>query len=219
MMLGMGDTIRSGPDYACLFRAASEQHGYFLAAQARACRFDWDLLAHHARTGRFIRVRRGLYRLRDDPSPPREEVVAAWLAVGKETAVVSHESALDLLDLSDVTPNAIHLTVPRSRRHLPTIPGVKVHTATRPLGAGDVVERDGVRVTSAARTILDAAGAGTAPEQVEMAVRQAIDRGLRTRGLHEADAGKRSRRVRELVIGAMEWMARSTLGEGEQGVG
>jgi len=86
--------------------------------------------------------------------------VAAWLAVGKETAVVSHESALALLDLSDVIPKAVHLTVPRSRRHLPTIPGVKVHTTTRPLGAGDVVERDGVRVTSAARTILDAAGAG-----------------------------------------------------------
>jgi predicted transcriptional regulator of viral defense system len=96
--------------------------------------------------------------------------------------VVSHESALALLDLSDVIPKAVHLTVPRSRRHLPTIPGVKVHTTTRPLGAGDVVERDGVRVASAARTILDAAGAGTAPEQVEVAVLQALDRGLMTRG-------------------------------------
>jgi predicted transcriptional regulator of viral defense system len=122
-------------------------------------------------------VRRGLYRLRDYPSSPREEVVAAWLALGKENAVVSHASALDLLDLSHVIPDAVHLTVPRSRRHLPNLPGVAIHTTTRPLRPIDVVHREGARLTSAARTILDAAEAGTAPEQIERAVEQAIERG------------------------------------------
>ena len=37
-----------------------------------------------------------------------------WLAVGKDTAVVSHESALDLLDLSDVIPNAARNSHPHS---------------------------------------------------------------------------------------------------------
>jgi predicted transcriptional regulator of viral defense system len=94
------------------------------------------------------------------------------------TAAVSHESALELLKLSDVIPNAVHLTVPRSRRNLPSVPGVKIHTTSRPLRPGDLTFRDGMIVTSATRTILDAAEAGTAPEQIELAVVQAIRRGL-----------------------------------------
>lgn len=130
--------------------------------------------------------------------------MAAWLAVGKEKAVVSHESALDLLELSDVIPDATHLTVPRSTRNLPKLAGVKIHTSTRPLRPIDVVTREGVRLTAAGRTILDAAEVGTASEQIELAVRQAIDRGLVTRRQLEADAEERSRRVRELVVDALE---------------
>ena len=131
----MGDTLTPKPDHACLFARASEQHGYFTSAQARACGINWDLLTDATKRGRYLRVRRGLYRLRDYPSSSREEVVAAWLAVGKESAVVSHESALDLLGLSDVIPRKVHLTVPRSKRHLPDLPGVTIHTTTRPLRA------------------------------------------------------------------------------------
>ena len=88
--------------------------------------FRSNLIQYHVKTGKFIRIHRGVYRLRDYPSWPREEVMAAWLAVGKERAAVSHESALDLLDLSDVIPNRIHLTVPRFVRNLPKLPGVTI---------------------------------------------------------------------------------------------
>src|SRR5580658_3800890 len=90
------------PRHARLFELASEQGGYFTAAQARARGFSKALLAHHAKSGRFLRVQQGLYRLREYPSSPREEVIAAWLATGKEVGVVSHDSALDLLALSYV---------------------------------------------------------------------------------------------------------------------
>src|SRR5687768_11843117 len=108
----MSDEIPASPDHSCLFDVASEQHGYFTVQQAHGCGFGWRALLHHRKRGRFIHIRRGLYRLRDYPSSPREEVAAVWLAVGKDTAVVSHESALDLLDLSDVIPNSVHITVP-----------------------------------------------------------------------------------------------------------
>lgn len=171
---------------------AARQHGYFTSAQARACGFRPNLLNFHVRTAKFIRIHRGVYRLRDYPSSPREEGVAAWLAVGKERAVVSHDSALDLLDLSDVVPDAVHLTVPRAERHTPAIPGVVVHTTTRHLRAEDVVTRAGLRVTSVPRTILDAAEAAVAPEQIEMAVRQAIERGRTTPTRLEEEARTRS---------------------------
>jgi hypothetical protein len=98
------------------------------------------------------------------PSSPREDLLAAWLAVGKEVAVVSHESALDLLDLSDVIPDGAHLTVARSGRILPTLPGVTIQTTVRSLTPRDLTYRDGMVLTSAPRTILDAAEAGPAPD-------------------------------------------------------
>jgi predicted transcriptional regulator of viral defense system len=110
------------PDRLCLFEISSEQSGYFIAEQARACRYSWALLSHHVKSGRFLRVRRGLYRRGEYLSSPRDDVLATWLAVGKDVSVVSHESALDLRDLSDVIPDAAHLTVPRSQRNRPTLP-------------------------------------------------------------------------------------------------
>jgi predicted transcriptional regulator of viral defense system len=61
-------------------------------------------------------VRRGLYRLSDYPSGEHEEIRAAWLTVGMERAIVSHESALVLHGLSDVLPNTVHLLTPREHR-------------------------------------------------------------------------------------------------------
>ena len=207
----MGDTstvtprhrAAARPDRARLFEIASEQGGYFTTEQASACGYSWALLSHHVKSGRFLRVRRGLYRYREYPSSPREDVLAAWLALGKDAAVVSHESALDLLDLSDVIPDAVHLTVPRSRRNLPSLPGVKIHTTVRALRPNDLTYRDGMVVTSATRTILDAAEAGTAPDQIELAVRQAVERGLTAPDHLQRGAAERGRRVATLVDGAL----------------
>src|SRR5215212_5929960 len=199
----MGDAAVARPahratarhDRARLFEIASEQGGYFTAEQARACGYSWALLSHHVKSGRFIRVRRGLYRYRDYPSSPREDVLAAWLAVGKESTVVSHESALDLLDLSDVIPDAAHLSVPRARRNLPSLPGVKIHTTARPLGPSDLAYGHGMVITSATRTILDAAETATAPDQIELAAVQAVERGLASPDQLRLGAAERGRRV------------------------
>lgn len=165
------------PNHLYLYEIAAGQHGYFTAAQARECEFSGRLLAHHVAGGRYEHVRWGLYRLRAYPSGPHDEVMAAWLAVGKELAIVSHDSALDLLGLSDSIPDAVHLTVPRARRKFRPLPGTNVHTTTRPFHPGDLTEREGIRLTGPARTILDAAELGVGPEQIERAIHQATERG------------------------------------------
>lgn len=195
--------IANGPDRLCLFHIASGQAGYFTTEQAWSCGFSRALLSHHAKSGRFIRVRHGLYRLREYPSSSREDILVAWLAVGKDVAVVSHESALDLLDLSDIIPDAVHLTVPRSRRSPPSLPGVKIHTTNRPIRPSERQVRDGMVITSATRSILDAAEKGADPEQIELAVAQAIERGLATTEELCRTASNRSRRVAELIDGAL----------------
>src|SRR5271163_3544358 len=192
------------PNRARLFEVASEQGGYFTAAQARARGFSKALLAHHAKSGRFIRVRQGLYRFREYPTSPREDVIAAWLATGRETAVVSHESALDILGLSDVVPEVVHLTVPRAKRYRSASPGVAIHTSVRHLDKSDVVVRDGVRLTAAARSIIDAGEAGTAPEQIVAAITQALDRGMATESKLLGAARVRGGRVEGLVRQALD---------------
>ncbi len=204
----MDDIHDDRPDRSsCLFGIASTQHGYFTAAQARACGFDWSALTRHAQSGRFIRVARGLYRLRDYPSSPREEVAAAWLAAGPTHAVVSHESALDLLELSDIIPDSIHLTVPRSMRYLRPLPGVTIHTLSEPLRPDEVISRNGVRLTSPARTILDSAAAGAAPEQIELAVVQSVRRGMVAPWQLGRDARERGGRIGRLVADALQRVA------------
>ncbi len=167
-----------GVDAIGLHRLAYAQDGYFTIRQARLHGFSGRLLAHHVSRGRYQRERRGLYRLRDYPGSGHEEVRALWLAVGAERAAISHESALELHGLSDVLPDRVHLIVDRSQRGLQPPTGVVLHTTLVPLTPAEVVVRDGIRVTAPARSILDAASAGTAPEQIETAVTQSIDRGL-----------------------------------------
>lgn len=197
----MNDTP-TNPDHAELFGIASEQAGYFTTAQAHDAGFSSPLIRHHVRTRRFIHVARGLYRLRDYPSTPREEVLAAWLRLAPK-AVVSHESALDILGLSDIIPDAIHMSVPRTFRKLIPLPGVTVHTTVRPVRPSDIVTRDGVRLTSAARTIADVVEAGLAPDQVDRAVRSAIDRGFATPRQLRVAASSRGRRVQSMVDSAI----------------
>ena len=200
---GVGDN-GSKPSHSRLFELASEQGGYFTAAQARARGFSKALLAHHAKSGRFLRVRQGLYRFREYPSSPREDVTAAWLATGREVAVVSHESALDILGLSDVVPEVVHLTVPRAMRYRSGSPGVVIHTITRRLAKSDTVVRDGIRVTAAVPSIIDAARAGTAPEQIEAAIRQALERGMATKSKLLRAAKTHGGRVERLVRQVLE---------------
>ncbi len=201
--------IRLGPDPTGLHRIAYGQDGYFTSRQARGCGFSVQLLAYHVRSGRYERVRRGLYRLRDYPGSSHEEVRAKWLAVGSDRAVVSHESALELHGLSDVLPNRLHLLVRRSDRGLKPPDGVSLHTTTEPLDPSEVVTREGIRVTAPARSLIDAAGAGTAPEQIELAVRQAIEQGLVTRRSLLARAERRGGRVAGLARRALQEPQRS----------
>lgn len=192
-------SIQSKPDRAALFVTATAQHGFFTTRQAAQSGFSRRMLAHYARSGDFIRERRGIYRFRDYPVSPHAAIQAACLAAGAADAVVSHESALELHNLSDVVPRTVHLTVPRSRRGWRAPAGVTVHTATRPPESGEVVERAGLPVTAPARSIADAAAWGTAPDQIVTAVVDAMDRGMTTVEDLRTAARNRGQRVADLV--------------------
>ena len=187
-------------DHDGLYRTAESQAGYFTTQQAIDAGMDRSTLSRHARPGgRYVRVRRGLYRLRHFPSSAHEHVVATWLGVGDPDVVISHESALELYDLSDVIPNTVHVSMPRTKRGQRPRPGVRFHTLERPPASNDVRSLHGIPVTTPERSIVDALAAGTQPEQIELAIQQALERGLTTPRRLRTAATDRSARVRELI--------------------
>lgn len=191
----MHDGVR--PDLRGLEADAYGQHGYFRVGQARQHGLSSQLLSHYVRQGRFTRVRRGLYRLHGFPSSEHDEMREKWMAVGMEKAVLSHQSALALLDLSDAIPSAVHLLVPRRHRGLRRPPGTVIHTRPDEEEIG-TVWREGLPLTTPARTLVDVAE-DLQPEQMEMAVRQALSRGLVTIGeLKKAARRGRPRQARTI---------------------
>ncbi len=162
-------------------------------------------LSHHARQGGlYERIRPGLYRLRRFPSSPHEHVIAAWLPLREDGAVVSHESALQLFGLSDIIPRAVHLTLPRSKRGLRRRPGVQLHAIEDPPGAKEIRQLGAVLVTTPERSIVDALASGSQPEQIELAIQQAVERGLMTPERVRRAATGRSGRVRKQVDHILE---------------
>jgi predicted transcriptional regulator of viral defense system len=165
---------------------AYEQNGYFAVAQAREHRISSQLLSHYVRQGRFERVRRGLYRLQSFPSAQHDDMREMWLAVGRDKAILSNESALALLGLSDSIPDAIHLLVARRYRGLRRPPGVILHTHPDDEEVARVW-REGMPLTTPARTLVDVIER-VQPEQASMALQQALRQGLVTAAQLEEEA-------------------------------
>lgn len=188
------------------YRLAEDQAGYFTAAQAVAAGLSRRLLSYHSTGGgSLIRVDRGLYRLRNYPRSPREDLVATWLAVGRPIdAVVSHDTALELYDLSDAIPAAVHLTAGREHRgHRSRRPGVSLHFVTGGVPASDRTTREGLPLTSVERTLLDSLAVHGTTEQTELAVAQALDRGLTSIGRLTARAADGSKAGQERLRNAL----------------
>ena len=193
------DTERSPSER--LYDIAEQQAGYFTTAQAQAAGFSPSQLTYHVRRGRFLRVRWGIYRLVLFPSLPHEDLYVAWLQVGPK-AVISHESALALYDLSDALPGRIHLIVPRgaSRRRA----GLALHT--NQIAPEEITTVAGLPVTTVPRTIADVATSGLAEELVVQAVQEAIRRGLTSAEELGHYAQRRGGRLYRLVTQALQEM-------------
>lgn len=168
------------PDRAALFAVSSSQEGYFTTDQAAEAGYSRPLLDHHLHSGRFIRVRRGVYRFVEYPPGEHEDLIVAWLW-SKQLGVFSHETALTLHQLSDALPAHVHLTLPAgwSRRRLVVPEGLRVHFAD--VAEGDRAWVGAVPVTTPVRTIRDCRSAHVAPDLVAQAVRDGLARGLFSR--------------------------------------
>src|SRR2546421_641862 len=109
-----------------LYRIADGQRGFFTAKQAVQSGFSARSHLYHVQTGDWIREHRGIYRLRQFPSPERPDLILWYLWSRNRQdypeGLYSHETALSLHDLSDAMPAKLHMTVPKSFRRNSQIP-------------------------------------------------------------------------------------------------
>jgi predicted transcriptional regulator of viral defense system len=112
--------------------------------------------------------------------------------------VISHESALELYELTDLVPTKIHLTIPRRARWKRPPPGVALHTVSR-LDPSEVRMWRGLRVTTPERTLVDVSAGDLSREHVDAAIAEAIARGLTTASALRRAAARRSERVAHLI--------------------
>jgi len=142
-----------------LLRAAAErQFEVFTAADARRAGYDADEVRGLLSTGAWVRVRRGVYTTRDraDDAARRHllDCVAVLLSLDRPDAALSHTTAARLhgFPVSTRLERTVRVTDPRRWRD-----GKGFRMTRAPLGAHAVLVRGPLRVTRAARTLVDSA--------------------------------------------------------------
>lgn len=95
---------------------ALDQHGFVTTDQALDAGLVHADLSKLVSRGRLERVAHGVYRVPQVAETGLDQYQLAVLWAGTEQACLSHETALVVRGISDINPERIHLTVPRTRR-------------------------------------------------------------------------------------------------------
>lgn len=101
-----------------LWEVAVDQYGYVTAADARQLGAAVVELGKLAARGKLTRVAYGLYRFPEWPAGIRDHLMEAVLWTRDPEAALSHDTALDVYELSDINPGRIHITVSHKSKPL-----------------------------------------------------------------------------------------------------
>jgi hypothetical protein len=156
---------------ARLAEFASAQHGAFDRSQALELGLSENQVDYRVRTGAWLVIDHGVYKMAGTPETWHQRVMAACLA---GPAVASHRSAAALWKMLDMETDLVEVTALRHRRRHAS--AVVWHESYH-LSEREVTERDGIAVTKPVRTILDL-GVVLDPDVLEEVVDDALRRGL-----------------------------------------
>lgn len=95
---------------------AEQQNGLFTRRQALESGVTLAAVNNYIGHGRVERVAHGIYRYPHLPGGEFESFQVALLRTGDPDAILSHETALAIWDVSDANPSRYHVTVPVARR-------------------------------------------------------------------------------------------------------
>lgn len=159
-----------------LLQIAENQHGYFTSRQAVDCGFSQANFHRKLKSGKWHKEKLwGIYRLANYPSTFASELAlwTLWSAdkQGNPQGIWSHETALEVHELSDIASAKLHLSVPRSFRKRNKIPNNLCLHFCDEIPQSDIEIRKGYCVTTPLRTLADIIREGkTQHEQIELAI-------------------------------------------------
>ncbi len=140
---------------AILSELGARQHGVFHADQAGRRGVSYDALKHRRRIGRIIRLKRGIYRLRDHPWTWEAQMQAGLVDAGPG-AVISHRSAAQLHEFWRYRSHcAVEVSGPDHHDHMVTL--ARFHRSAL-IPANHRTVKAGFPVTTVARTCFDLIG-------------------------------------------------------------
>jgi very-short-patch-repair endonuclease len=143
---------QSAPPDVLIARIAANQHGVVTYEQLRRAGLSGAAINRRVAAGRLHRIHRGVYAVGHAGLSRRGEWKAATLALAP-VAFLSHRSAAELWGMLRGTRSVIHITV-ASRSGRCSRDGIHIHRP-RSLPPPARLIRDGIPITSPARTIAD----------------------------------------------------------------
>ncbi len=174
-----------------LFEIAESQQGYFTFQQAVIAGFSDKNHTYHVKSGDWVKVFRGIYRLAKYPVGEREELVLWYLwsrnRLDIPQGVYAYYTALDIYELSDYMPSKLHMTVPKKFRRTAKNPAILI-LHREDLHDDEIVMKQGYKVTTPLRTLIDVIEEGVLAEDLLVqAVNNAKEKGLITKHAVEID--------------------------------
>src|SRR3954452_22552385 len=144
---------RPPPMDGAIASLGARQHGVVSRGQLRELGLADSAIVYRIASGRLHRVHRGVFAVGHRLLTARGRWSAAVLACGPG-AVLSHASAAALWEMRPSAAVYVDVTIRRTGRR--TRQGIRIHRP-RTLPPSEVTTREGIPVTTAARTILDMA--------------------------------------------------------------
>ena len=138
-----------------MFEIAEHQYGVVSRAQLLAAGVTTKQVERWVTLGRLERTFPGVYRVPGSVRSDRQLAMAACVWLGSEAAV-SHLAAATLLRLDGCRTSDLDVSIPNKVRRRSRSDLVRVHRVSR-LPREDRVMVDGIRCTSASRTLVDCA--------------------------------------------------------------
>jgi len=182
-----------GRAYTQLAEVANERYGFVTPDDARELGISPMALVRMAERGQIERRGTGLYRLPLTPANRLDPYMEATLWPRGALGVLSHETALELYELSDVHPAKIHITLPRSHRVRRSVPSAYV-LHHEDLGADQITQHEGIATVTPMHAIRQAHKAHLGAALVGQAIDQGEDGGRLTK--RQASALRRELGIR-----------------------
>jgi len=162
-----------------LLDQAQQQYGFLTPEDAREVGVNPTQLRLMAARHTLERRGWGLYRMPTVPPTDLDAYMEAVLWTGRR-GVLSHETALDLYDLCDVNPSAIHLTVPRDfRTRKDMSPAYRLHRGE--VDEADVRWHEGIPIVAVEQAIVGGIEDHLGWHLIGQAIETARARGLITK--------------------------------------